>query len=949
MTRRRDITKGSLAQLAGLLAALVTLGAARAALAQIPDPIYADLYWEASGHSWDGDIASYAASQQASGDAYWLDKALMTTDGIDSFVESMLESQWVADLAGYGVTSVTKAPWSFVLVPEAEAGLAACSGVTPSSSLLSDFEANLAGFVNCAIAAQPQLGASNVVLNVFLPPWVAGGPLGAGDPCSSGTQYGGSSSGGNGGYFGYNELVDGHSIAVLPTEPTCQTGLTRLVWTISHEDAETTSQQRQIADVCEGLPGSGEPYVSLPFLSPILNTSSSLADYEQLTPGVTVNWMPVSDGGSEPECIQNGAQVACQCVPQVGSVPAMNPPSGPVACGSGQNLIVQMQLDESASRNPPPWDLPNATNGYTGSLYVTAEVQGPTTWAAGGGHVVGLPNPVATPWLQWTSAGYLELDGFGSGYGGANVAPALSSIDLSVYDPVWGQLNAATLGGSAPPSVQAEPPASYSEVYAVPSGYAPWPMQGRLLGSSSCGMPGHTVGPVPNGDTTVTLSVSGPTTGDIYPGSVVTDSGGYFNFDYLPGSPGMKIVEYTTPTLGPALTWDVTLVVGPEIDGISPPRGLVAGGNLATLTGKGLQGTLRVQFSYQGPSGQVDAPVVFATGNAAGTQATFRVPPSVLPAPGAGVEQVAVYSENGAQWSESLPYTYLQANTPYLTFRPAGGKVCYPSNGNQVTAVVLDSFGNFDPNRQIAFRPISPNITFAPTTIYNGGTTDAWFSVTGSAPYDFTALATGGNAVEAALKDYWVPPPIVCHPESVGNPTPHGGHQAAAVYGYLGGQWHPPVLGDPWDWADPEIGTISSPYSPSSFMFYTLSQDEIYQLASFVSPTGNAAVMFPYPSPLASNVCFTGRALHVSMENQPPDWSVTVAYPLDRNVSPAAYRVFGLNESNGVWVQMSSTVEHVGSGYRLIARDESVDPNHEVPGAVNGPYALVYYSSSACP
>ena len=47
MTRRRDITKGSLAQLAGLLAALVTLGAARAALAQIPDPIYADLYWEA--------------------------------------------------------------------------------------------------------------------------------------------------------------------------------------------------------------------------------------------------------------------------------------------------------------------------------------------------------------------------------------------------------------------------------------------------------------------------------------------------------------------------------------------------------------------------------------------------------------------------------------------------------------------------------------------------------------------------------------------------------------------------------------------------------------------------------------------------------------------------------------------------------------------------------------
>ncbi len=38
---------GGFGRLARLLMALVALGAARVARAQIPDPIYADLYWEA--------------------------------------------------------------------------------------------------------------------------------------------------------------------------------------------------------------------------------------------------------------------------------------------------------------------------------------------------------------------------------------------------------------------------------------------------------------------------------------------------------------------------------------------------------------------------------------------------------------------------------------------------------------------------------------------------------------------------------------------------------------------------------------------------------------------------------------------------------------------------------------------------------------------------------------
>ena len=44
MMRGHDIMRGSVGRPARLLAAPVTLGAAQAALAQIPDPIYADLY-----------------------------------------------------------------------------------------------------------------------------------------------------------------------------------------------------------------------------------------------------------------------------------------------------------------------------------------------------------------------------------------------------------------------------------------------------------------------------------------------------------------------------------------------------------------------------------------------------------------------------------------------------------------------------------------------------------------------------------------------------------------------------------------------------------------------------------------------------------------------------------------------------------------------------------------
>jgi len=885
------------ASLAWFLVAVPSVGLGQ----PLEAPSYANLYWEASGHTWDSDVATYAGSQEDAGDPYYLQQASMTADGVDSMLRSALSSGWTLGWQTYGVVSVDPIPSDFTIIPDDHPTIPECIGVTPSSTNLVDWLNNAGGFISCALAVLQQQQATpsaSTVLNIFIPPWVTLGPE---DPCI------------DGGFSGLNFPSSGYSVAWLPTGFECEPyGLPELIDLLSHEDTEATmggdgggNAFRNVCDSCEGE--------SLDFLhAPYNEPYGILATYDEY------------DGGITNECIPT-------------STPAMNPPGAYGACGSGQNMVIQMELD--SSRNPTPWDIGETQEvSDGGSLYFATQTLATPSWMAGGEHVLGLPNPVIMQHLQWTSGGYVEMDGFGSGYGGTNIAPPGSQTSLYAFDPVWGQLN-ETLGGGTP-FVMAEMPEFFSDVYAarpIGSQYQAWNVQGFVFGSPSCGLPGHTVGPAPIGDAQIAIQGA---SGDTYPRDAGTIGSGLFFFQYTPNSPGKKFISFTAPG---GLEADAGIIVAPEIDAIIPNTGIAAGGQQVTITGRGLAATtLPIRFSYLLPDGGGGVKTVNAS-NTSDTSVTFTTPQSILPGSGIGTMQVVV--ENAGQFSDGYDFTYVVPGKPYLTFKP-GGANCYPGDHAYITAVLYQPDGGYNPNAQITFAPvIAGAVTFTPAVVSNGGTTEAAISIGTDAPYEFTATS-GPYTADAGVHPY---PTADCKAVAGLSGTVLDGHVGVLTYSLSGSTWKTPMFGDPWDWAEPVVTHLSSPYSPSSFTIETLGQSGILGLNAFVSASGYWAAAIPYSSHSGSNLCFTGRVLSITDSNETPDWAATVLYPIDTSVPANAYRVFGLNQSNATWVEMESSIVAYGSGDAIEATDESVDPHSVISGAVNGPYALTYWSTAACP
>ncbi|MHB8420026.1 MAG: IPT/TIG domain-containing protein [Myxococcales bacterium] len=906
---------------------IVALAVPSSALGQIANPSYANLYWEAAGQDWDTDIAAYAATQEDAGSAAYLYIASMTRDGLDSMAHAMLSSAWVTDWQPYGIMAVDATPYDFQIIPEDNSTVPACQNVTPSTSNVADWLNNLSLFVGCAVALYPGDLNANVVMNVFIPPWVVGS-----EP-----------------WQGFNEAVDGGiSASFLPAsfEPY---GLPQMAYIMSHEDTEATAggnngpnAYRQIADVCEGANGQ-----SITFLPTIIN-SGSLTDYEQYQDGVFTEWFDAGvDAGNQTQvgCFlaDGGAEVPCVCVPPQSSIPAMGVPSVQ-ACGSGQNVILQMQLDQSASRNPTPWDIANGETLDGGSLYFSTLIRATPSWWAGGEHAVGLPNPVTMNALYWSSGGYLEMDGFATGYGGTNVAIPGAQIDLYAFDPVWGQLNSSPSGSAIAPFVTAEMPYAFYDVQAahpIGSQYQAWNVQGALQGNPACGLPGHTVGPAAIGDATVTIQGA---SGDSYPPSVISAATGFFDFDYTPATPGTKTVTMTAPG---GLQANKTIVVAPEVDTITPSAGVIAGGQSATIVGKGLGGALQIELTYERANGTIGgATPIPATGN--GTSVTFTIPPSPLPPPGAGAVAVAVYSNSaGLTSANSLAFTYVQAGVPYITFNPGYHANCAPDDHAYVSALLFNADGGYDPYAQITFAETPPSVvSFSPATIGNGGLSLASITVAPGNSYDFTATS-GSYVADAVVPVYEM---ADCKPVAYLNPFAINGHQVEGEYSFNGTIWVPPVLGDPWDWAEPVVTHIASSYPPSSFTLKSLGLDWIWGLNSFKSTSGNSLAAIPYTAhPSGNNLCSTGRVLSITNTNETPSWNATALYPIDASIPAADYRVFGLDDSNAVWVEMITSVVNFGSGQAIEASDETVDPHRVISGAINGPYALAYWSSSPCP
>ena len=756
------------------------------ALAQISNPVYANLYWEASGHTWDADIAA-----QASASTQGLGLAFMTTDMIDSVLRSALASHWTSGMAPYGVTQVNPVPLSFTIVPDALAasGVSACAGVTPNSSLYKDWDSAVSSFIGCALAAEPSLAAGNVVLNVFIPPWVGGDS--SNDPCL------------RQGFGAYNDAVAGHSISVYPLEPNCGgSAFSSLTFLLGHETAETTTQQRLIADGCEGENQSGKRQ-TFQFLNNGFALNIGLSDYEQHGDGLAEVNIPDAGpaNGNKPWNVcenSSGTVVDCNCIPQTSNAPSS---AGAVtevmACGAGRSMQIQAALGVALA--VPPWDLPSAGNGYLGSLYFSALVlyDGPSgAWTAGGAHIVGDVIPVGTPWLQWSN-GFFLMSGFGNSYGGSgNTAPPNTQIQLSLFDSAWGQ--PATLLDGTPLTVTAEEPNKILLDQSFADGVLPGKATvviGAVYGSPTCGVSGHQVGRdgLMIGEAAVQITFSDRSMAPIY---LTADEDGSFQASFTPVSAGPLTVIVTSGTASTQLVYQVY----PTIASITPSVGLVTGGTPVTINGNGFVGGV-----LNNPTGVSFSAQAGAPGSAHATYGSVS-PPSVInaqtpPSPlttnhGVGAVDVSatILEATGQllQSPSSVPYTYTLPYYPIASFQEGGNCV----GGLMVLSAYDESL-----------RPLSGGVLVRPNAATTAPLGDAFLGQAlsvrargiyyvqvdaGTVAGPVVPITVPSNLISYCLRLVWFPPTSYFGPESTqilnhtivaGLPRWQGGDPAHGAFG----------------------------------------------------------------------------------------------------------------------------------------------------------------------
>jgi hypothetical protein len=94
------------------LCGCAAVGLSSSSRAQVANPNYVNLYWEASASkappsttgNWDGDVSYYA--NNTNGQSY-----SMTKDGIDSMLRVMMQSNWVEDMVPKGYRLPSGCRW----------------------------------------------------------------------------------------------------------------------------------------------------------------------------------------------------------------------------------------------------------------------------------------------------------------------------------------------------------------------------------------------------------------------------------------------------------------------------------------------------------------------------------------------------------------------------------------------------------------------------------------------------------------------------------------------------------------------------------------------------------------------------------------------------------------------------------------------------------------------
>jgi hypothetical protein len=704
----------------------------------IADPQIINVYWETSAAQWALDIGA-SGDGTGAGSGTGFGTAAMTIDRIDTLVQSLVNSDYLWMLNQYNVNFYS------TCMPDCQYYGQPCSvdcyfttaiyfpsivancGSPPSSinDIANDKDGVLTRFINCVLAANPQINVSQTVMNLILPPSV-GSASPTTDFC-------------HGRLFGaeHDKFGQPLEITLIPANAECNLTLDDLVESISHE-------------VIEGI------------TDPIVNSPTGWKVS-------FLNSQPLGGDEIADECIDKTprhsapaiAQMAFKdnhfarfwsdqdaaCVPanaDAGGYYKMTP--GPVltmnVCGTGKNMILQMQgcgtgglpnvppgscVSWAGLGNPPTWDMiPIWLNGISGGtligddtgyirLTVDQTVRHGGIWQAGGIRAFPADGVMLGP-IAWTPGGQptgwakpdliqigsgAQSGAFSQGYGvllasgTTEVVYPGDTVSVSVADQIWGQVQ--TVSVLAPDAQQllafsANPPSPPDDPYRawIFSGDVGATVTGSLADRTGCGgLPA----PIPVEGTSIRLSETQDTGDHInYTPPLLSDSNGYFSAPYSPGLAGTKTIQLDLLPL--RLNFgSAAAPVHPLLRSITPTSGPVGGtvasqSQLASLAGYGFTNAgVSIPFGKDStiPAGSPVATVVTYDPSTLGVD----VPPSPLPAPGAGDAYLKL-TDNGLD-SEVVKYHYFVLGVPDIAWTPpycnalaTMAALCQDKNSNPV-------------------------------------------------------------------------------------------------------------------------------------------------------------------------------------------------------------------------------------------------------------------------
>jgi hypothetical protein len=517
----------------------------------------------------------------------------LTQAQIDAFTAAIIHSSYFSQLKQYGVNSVSVAP---------SVTTGSC-GTVPAN--VDDAINGIDGLILCALTHAQVAASPQTIINVFLPPRVIN--TGFCNPDSSGVHAAA--------LHGASSTFASPLYTIIPTTAAC-TGGTLVFSVQTHEMVEALTDpdawgisgwklaNNEIGDLCANT--STFP------VSPYAN-------------GIAQQYWSNSAGA----CVTGFATSAAPVVTSIG------------VCGRGQG----MEFTLNGTFGPAPWDL--AANAFGGqTLYLSALITDPSgargPWTAG--NPVGIPPPVGFQRITWTAEGgpggsdQIKVSGFNGAYG----APAFTvhsgdSILFTITNPANGATTTAAVTAPLPARLE------LSVAPDIEAG-ATGGVNVTAVDSNNCA--------VENAPVSLSNSAGVPM------GSIITGAGGFRSVGFVyPAVAGPVTFFATMAGASGSVITQATTRVHPRLDTIVQPRGTVAGGQTAILSGLGFDSTTVVAF------GGSQATVASVTPDH--HKVTVITPPAT---PAGATGAVSVTATVHGIDSSPLQYDYILADVPVMEF-----------------------------------------------------------------------------------------------------------------------------------------------------------------------------------------------------------------------------------------------------------------------------------------